>query len=43
MIGASLSALVLAGTLSAFLMLGRTGANLANYSVAETQIRRGNL
>jgi type II secretory pathway pseudopilin PulG len=41
MIGASLSTLVLAGTLSAFLMLGRTGANLANYSVAETQIRRG--
>lgn len=40
MIGAAIASVVLAGVLSAFLMLGRSGANLAGYSTAETQIRR---
>ncbi len=39
-VGASLSVIVLAGVLSTFLMLGRNGANVANYSMSETQIRR---
>lgn len=41
MIGASLGAIVLAGVLSAFLMLGRSGVNVANYSMSESEIRRG--
>lgn len=40
MIAASLGTMVLAGVLSTFLMLGRSGANVANYSVMETQARR---
>jgi hypothetical protein len=31
---------VLAGVLSAFLMLGRSGMNAANYSMSESEIRR---
>lgn len=41
MIAAALSSVVLAGVLSAFLMLGRSGVNLAGYSVAESEMRRG--
>lgn len=41
MIGASLGSVVLLGVMSTFLMLGRTGMNAANYSVSETEIRRG--
>lgn len=40
MIAASLGAIVLAGVLTTFLMLGRSGANAANYSMMETQSRR---
>lgn len=40
MIGATLGTIVLAGVLSTFLMLGRSGANIANYSMMETQSRR---
>lgn len=40
-IGATLSTIVLAGVMSAFLMLGRSGVNVANYSTSEAQIRRG--
>jgi prepilin-type N-terminal cleavage/methylation domain-containing protein len=40
MIAASISSLVLAGVMSSFLMLGRSGANVANYSVMEAQSRR---
>lgn len=40
MIATAISTFVLAGVLSAFLMLGRSGANLAGYSESETQIRR---
>jgi prepilin-type N-terminal cleavage/methylation domain-containing protein len=40
MIGASLGSMILAGVLSTFLMLGRNGANIANYSIMETQSRR---
>jgi Tfp pilus assembly protein PilW len=40
MIAASISSLVLAGVMSTFLMLGRSGANVANYSVMESQSRR---
>jgi Tfp pilus assembly protein PilW len=39
-IGATLSTVVLAGVLSAFLMLGRSGVNAANYSMSESEIRR---
>jgi hypothetical protein len=39
-IGSSLSVIVLAGVLSAFLMLSRSGMNAAAYSVAEAEIRR---
>lgn len=39
-IGASLGTIVLAGVLSAFLMLGRSGINVANYSMSESEIRR---
>lgn len=41
MIGTSLSTIVLAGVLSAFLMLGRSGMNAAGYAVSEAEIRRG--
>jgi prepilin-type N-terminal cleavage/methylation domain-containing protein len=41
MISASLSAFILAGVLSTFLVLGRSGANLRNYSDMESQARRG--
>jgi Tfp pilus assembly protein PilW len=40
LIGATLGTMVLAGVLSTFLMLGRSGANIANYSMMETQSRR---
>lgn len=40
MIGAALGSVVLAGVLSTFLFMGRSGANLANYSDMETQARR---
>jgi prepilin-type N-terminal cleavage/methylation domain-containing protein len=40
MIAASLGTMVLAGVMSTFLMLGRSGANVANYSVMESQARR---
>ncbi|MSU50889.1 MAG: hypothetical protein EXS37_17670 [Opitutus sp.] len=40
-IGASLSTFVLAGVLSAYLMLGRSGMNAASYSMSEAEIRRG--
>ena len=39
MIGAVLSSLVLAGVISTFLLMGRTGANLVNYSDAEASAR----
>ncbi len=41
LIGASLSTFILAGVLSAFLMLGRSGMSVASYSVSEAEIRRG--
>jgi len=40
MIGAALGSVVLAAVLSTFLFMGRSGANLANYSDMETQARR---
>ena len=40
MIGATLSSFVLAGVLSTFLFLGRSGQNLRNYSDMETQARK---
>lgn len=40
MISATLSAFVLAGVLSSFLMLGRSGALLVNYTTMDTQARR---
>jgi Tfp pilus assembly protein PilW len=36
-----LGAMVLAGVLSSFLMLGRTSIGAVNYSVAESELRRG--
>lgn len=39
MIGATISTFVLAGVLSTFLFLGRSGANLQNYSDMEAQAR----
>lgn len=41
MISAALSTFILAGVLSTFLFLGRSGANLRNYSDMEAQARRG--
>jgi prepilin-type N-terminal cleavage/methylation domain-containing protein len=41
MIGASLSSFILAGVLSTFLFLGRSGANLQSYSDMESEARRG--
>lgn len=40
MIGATLASFVLAGALSSFLMLGRSGMNIAYYTQMEAQIRR---
>jgi len=40
MVSATLSAFVLAGILSTFLFLGRSGANLRNYSDMESQARK---
>ena len=39
-IGGTLGSFVLLGVMTAFLMLGRSGANAANYSVMEAQSRR---
>jgi len=39
-IGTSLSSIILAGVMSAFLMLGRSGINATNYSRADAEIRR---
>ena len=39
-VAATVSVIVLAGILTTFLMLGRTGANVANYSDSEAQIRK---
>lgn len=41
MIGAALSSFILAGVLSTFLFLGRSGANLQSYSDMESEARRG--
>jgi Tfp pilus assembly protein PilW len=40
MIGGTLAAIILAGTLSTFLFLGRSGANLRNYNDMEAQARK---
>jgi Tfp pilus assembly protein PilW len=40
MIAASLGTMILAGIMSTFLMLGRSGANIANYSMMEAESRR---
>lgn len=40
MVGATLSGFILAGVLSTFLFMGRTGANIRNYSDMESQARR---
>ncbi|MDO8541395.1 MAG: prepilin-type N-terminal cleavage/methylation domain-containing protein [Opitutaceae bacterium] len=40
-IGATIGSIVLAGVMSAFLMLSRSGVNVANYSASEAEIRRG--
>jgi Tfp pilus assembly protein PilW len=40
MIGATLGSIVLAGVLSTFLMLSRSGMSAANYSTMDTQSRR---
>jgi type II secretory pathway pseudopilin PulG len=40
MISAGLTAFILAGVLSTFLMIGRTGMNTSNYSELEAQARR---
>lgn len=40
MIGAALSAFILAGTVSTFLFLGRSGANIQNYGDMESQARK---
>jgi Tfp pilus assembly protein PilW len=40
MIGATLGTMVLAGVLTTFLMLGRSGANIGNYCTMETESRR---
>jgi prepilin-type N-terminal cleavage/methylation domain-containing protein len=41
MVGASLSSMILAGVISTFLMMGRTGANIINYSEIEAGAREG--
>jgi Tfp pilus assembly protein PilW len=40
MVGATLSTIILAGTMTTFLFLGRSGANLRNYSDMEAQARK---
>src|SRR3954470_2162718 len=40
MVGATLSVIILAATLSTFLFLGRSGANLRNYNDMESQARK---
>lgn len=40
MVGATLSSFILAGVLSTFLFMGRSGANLRNYSDMEAQSRK---
>lgn len=40
MIGATLSSFILAGVLTTFLFLGRSGANLSNYNDMEAQARK---
>lgn len=40
LISVSLSAMIMAGVLSSFLFLGRSGANLQNYTDMESQARR---
>jgi len=40
MISAALSGMILAGVLSAFLFLGRSGANIQNYNDMEAQARK---
>jgi Tfp pilus assembly protein PilW len=41
LVGATLSGVILVGTLSSFLFLGRSAANLVSYSDMESQARRG--
>ncbi len=41
LISAGIASFVLAGILTAFLFLGRSGANISNYSEMEAQARRG--
>jgi len=41
LIGMTLSGFVMAGILTTFLFLGRSGANVANYAEMETEARRG--
>ncbi|HRI81039.1 MAG TPA: prepilin-type N-terminal cleavage/methylation domain-containing protein, partial [Opitutaceae bacterium] len=41
LIGATLSSFILAGVLSTFLFLGRSGANMQSYSDMESEARRG--
>src|SRR5688572_22308395 len=40
MVGAVLSSMILAGVLSTFLLMGRTGANVINYSDTEASARK---
>ena len=40
MVGAALASFILAGTLTCFLFLGRSGANLRNYTDMEAQARK---
>ena len=40
MVASTLATIVLAGVVSTFLMLGRSGANVANYSMMEAESRR---
>jgi prepilin-type N-terminal cleavage/methylation domain-containing protein len=40
MVATTLSAIIMAGVMSTFLMLGRSGANIANYNMMESQSRR---
>jgi prepilin-type N-terminal cleavage/methylation domain-containing protein len=37
----TLSGVLMVGVLSSFLMMGRSGMNAANYSLSETELRRG--
>lgn len=41
MIAATLGTVVMAAVMSTFLLLGRSGANIANYSVMNAELRRG--